>query len=453
MWYLIVIAVVVVLFLAYRFSDKLEKYMPWIWKNIGKPIINYFFVISVRKVTMMYFATMAGLCIAFPAIQFVIDKDHNINAAITFNGSNFDWAAVIIASLLTIGYLAFLCYERWNPAMKLNREKARKKELIQINTTQLSSCPYQFKGEKHVERQEVSEIIKWIQMPGGKKDEDRICMLTGTAGLGKTVVLHDLLQALETVTGYQAYGIKADQIDFSKEEIEDFITLYTEEFETKTEEGIKPVLIIDQIDALSKTLSADRNPITLLDSLINSVVRIKDVRIIVSCRPYDLDFDPLLKKYEYRKNIALKPLEYQQVVEVLKHFKRNVPGEKTKLATFLCVPNNMQWFLEYGKDDCEVVSLQSLMDEMWTQRITEANSKNKRITSNRLSDCLHKITQVMNESSNLVCSKKRLEKDYAKEISYLISEHVLIQSTDKKQVMFPHQSLADYVSARLAYLY
>ena len=330
-------------------------------------------------------------------------------------------------------------------------ENTRKRKLINIYTTQLASCQYQFMGEIHVVRHEVLDIIKWIQTPGVKKDEDRICMLTGTAGLGKTVLLHDLLQELENVTGYQAYGIKADQIDFSKEEIEDFISLYTDEFETKIEGGVKPVLIIDQIDALSKTLSADRNPITLLDSLINSVVRIKDVRIIVSCRPYDLDFDPLLKKYEYRKNIALKPLEYQQVVEVLKHFKRNVPGEKTKLATFLGVPNNMQWFLEYGKDDCEVVSLQSLMDEMWTQRITDVKSKNKRLSANSLSECLHRVTQVMNDSSSLVCSKKRLERIFEKEINYLVSEHVLIQSTDRKHVMFPHQSLADYVSARLAY--
>lgn len=430
------------------------KKSKWLWEYIGQPILNYFFVTTVRRVTMAYFSAVVNVNAFFPLCSLALKiKAETWEASAGFHVYNPfpDWSAVLVSLLLTISYLAFLGYERWNPTMKLNRENARKKELIRINTTQLSSCPYQFMGEKHVERQEVSELLKWIQMPGINKDEDRICMLTGTAGLGKTVVLHDLLQELENVTGCQVYGIKADQIDFSKEGIGDFITLYSDEFEANIKEGVKSVLIIDQIDALSKTLSADRNPITLLDSLINSVIRIKDVRIIVSCRPYDLDFDPLLKKYEYRKNISLKPLEYQQVVEVLKHFKRNVPGEKTKLATFLGVPNNMQWFLEYGKDDCEVVSLQSLMDEMWTQRITDVKSKNKRLSANRLSACLYRITQAMNDSSSLVCSKKRLERDFSKETSYLISGHVLIQSTDKKNVMFPHQSLADYISARLAY--
>ena len=72
---MIVIIIVLVMLLIYRFRDRVEKYMPWVWKNIGNPLFNYFFVISIRKVTMMYFATMAGLCVAFPAIQFAIDKE------------------------------------------------------------------------------------------------------------------------------------------------------------------------------------------------------------------------------------------------------------------------------------------------------------------------------------------------------------------------------------------
>ena len=86
MGYLIVIIVVLTVFLIYCVSDRIEKNVPWLWRNVARPIFNYFFVISVRKVTMVYFTTMAGICVVFPAIQFVIDKDHNIEAAITFIG-------------------------------------------------------------------------------------------------------------------------------------------------------------------------------------------------------------------------------------------------------------------------------------------------------------------------------------------------------------------------------
>lgn len=426
----------------------------WLWDNIGFPLLKHYMNNIEGRITMAYFSAIVNVNSFFPLLSIVLKvKTQKWEAigGIQIENPFPDWGAIVATICLTIAYSIFMFNRKWLPLLKSTHEIKRKKKLISINTRQLASCPYQFMGNKHIEREVISDLMAWIQSSEFKKDEDRICLLTGTAGLGKTVVLHDLLTKLESDNGFKAYGIKADQIDFSKEKIEDFISLYSEEFESIVASGTKPVLIIDQIDALSKTLSADRNPITLLDSLINEVVRIKDVRIIVSCRPYDLDFDPLLKKYEYRKNYALKPLTYNQVAEVLNHFKRKVPDENTKLSTFLCVPINMQWFLEYGKDDCEVVSLQSLMDEMWSQRITDVKSKNKRLFADGLSACLQRITQVMNDSSSLACSKKLLERDYSKETNYLISEHVLIQSIDKKHVMFPHQSLADYVSARLAF--
>jgi|GEM_PF-7020303 len=37
MGYLIVIIIVLVMFLIYRFRDRVEKYMPWVWKNITIP--------------------------------------------------------------------------------------------------------------------------------------------------------------------------------------------------------------------------------------------------------------------------------------------------------------------------------------------------------------------------------------------------------------------------------
>lgn len=85
--------------------------MPWIWKNIGQPIFNHFFVVTVRKVTIWYFKAMAGICIAFPTIQFFMDKDHNFLAAVSFNGTAFDWVVVVFAFLLTLGYAIFIIYE------------------------------------------------------------------------------------------------------------------------------------------------------------------------------------------------------------------------------------------------------------------------------------------------------------------------------------------------------
>lgn len=111
MWYLIVLLIVLAVGLIYRYNEKIGQWLPWIWKNIGQPIFNYLFVLSVRKITMAYFTTVAGINVAFPFIELAIDANHNIKAAFSFNGSGFDWAAVAITALLTIGYVAFIIYE------------------------------------------------------------------------------------------------------------------------------------------------------------------------------------------------------------------------------------------------------------------------------------------------------------------------------------------------------
>ena len=91
---------------------------------------------------MAYFSAVVNINAFLPLCSLVVNiktKTWEANAGLMVYNPFPDWSAVFVSILLTIGYLAFLGYERWNPTMKHNREKARKKELIQINTTQLSS--------------------------------------------------------------------------------------------------------------------------------------------------------------------------------------------------------------------------------------------------------------------------------------------------------------------------
>ena len=319
-----------------------------------------------------------------------------------------------------------------------------------IYTQQLKTSIHQFKGEVRVERAETKVLKNWIcNSESITENEDKVCLLSGTAGQGKTVVLQNLLVELKAEGKYPVYALKADQLDFSQITANDFIMQYVKEFSNLSAQGFYPVLIVDQIDALSKSLSADRKPISMLDSLLSSVSTVEKARIIVSCRPYDLDFDPLLSKYKYKKKIGLTNLDYSQVTDVLQHFWKNVPPAESKMAEFLSTPINLELFLEYGKDDCEVISLQSLLDELWYSKITDATSKNEQVTADGLLKCLDAIVDAMDRNASLTCSKKRLERAYAKEISYLVSENILVLSEDKDYLSFIHQTLADYVSARI----
>ena len=322
--------------------------------------------------------------------------------------------------------------------------------ILEINTLQLSSSPHLFKGMASIKRVEASEIAAWIRMMIPQKTAKKVCLLTGTAGQGKTVVLCQLLDEMAKYEHFHVFAIKADMLDYSVLDPTTFISTYADEFKKLSDLDEYPVLIIDQIDALSKTLSADRKPINLLDSLISAISIIPNARIIVSCRPYDMDFDPVLSKYKHEKNIGLKSLEVGQVNEVLGQLDMKTYQEGTKMSDFLRVPINLELFLEYGKEDCEVVSLQSLMDELWTSKITRIDN-HVPVESERVLNCLSEIVALLSHSSSLAINKKKLERYYSAEVDYLVSEGILVETGNKDYVSFAHQSLADYVSARILF--
>ena len=51
--------------------------MPWIWKNMAKPIFQYFFVTTVRKITIRYFSLLAGLALTNPMLKLWVKVNWN----------------------------------------------------------------------------------------------------------------------------------------------------------------------------------------------------------------------------------------------------------------------------------------------------------------------------------------------------------------------------------------
>ena len=117
--------------------------------------------------------------------------------------------------------------------------------ILDINTLQLSSSPHLFMGTKSIVRPEAAEIGKWLRMIIPQKNAKKVCLLTGTAGLGKTVVLHQLLEEMASYEKFHLYALKADLVDFNDLKPEKFISLYVDEFSALSDRGEYPVLIID----------------------------------------------------------------------------------------------------------------------------------------------------------------------------------------------------------------
>jgi Cdc6-like AAA superfamily ATPase len=141
------------------------------------------------------------------------------------------------------------------------------KEQFQQASHILSDYQNFFEGlpESHFDRKETEELFQWVKSPviGEVKP---IAMVVGDAGNGKSVILKDLWKKLDDEE-IPVLGIKADRYYVeSIKELEERLGVddKLEAMVRKLQKERKNVVIlIDQIDALSLSLSTNRNYITV----------------------------------------------------------------------------------------------------------------------------------------------------------------------------------------------
>ena len=171
---------------------------------------------------------------------------------------------------------------------------------------------------QHIERAEVAQIVDWMLHAG---QDEHLAVLLDQPGSGKTVVMRDALERLEDL-GASTLTIKADYLSGvrSRAELADRLGLpaTVEECVKKVAVENPVIVLVDQLDALSMTLSRDQSTLSILLSTIARLRDIKRVRILASCRTYDLHSDPQLSSMHINREFHLQPLTEDQVNGVLR---------------------------------------------------------------------------------------------------------------------------------------
>lgn len=328
----------------------------------------------------------------------------------------------------------------------LEQEEAPEELLLNIEAASVDLSGYEntFQGKIHLDRLETTEIYNWI-LNDLKDKESNIALLVGNAGYGKSVVLKDLFDLLK-IKKIPALGIKVDKIlnISSIKEIEAELNIIDGIIPTFRKISIDNeliVLLIDQIDALSQSLSSSRHAINSYDRLIKQLEVYPNVRIIISCRNYDLDYDPILRSYKGKKIFRLSLLEMQQVDFVLSTIGINIDERQTRLKEFLRIPLHLNLFCKVGlrKEFDESITLSKLYDAIWEEYITNGNSL-------ELIKLLTNIANKMHDQQHIVVDKRLFDLEKS-ELNYLMHHELLKESTDNK-IQFIHQTFFDYVYAR-----
>ncbi|GAH81250.1 unnamed protein product, partial [marine sediment metagenome] len=171
-------------------------------------------------------------------------------------------------------------------------------------------------------------------------------------------------------------GIKTDLLTF------DSIDTLSNELELK--EGIKGtmaaimerygkgVMLFDQIDALSFSMAKNRRAMNAYFILISQLSLIKELRIILSCRTFDLKYDPVLRSFENKYTVNVEDLNDKQVNRVLSELGIQRQQIPEKLLSLLKVPLHLEAFCKIYKPHINLAllnTLQDLYNELWNQKI------------------------------------------------------------------------------------
>ena len=305
--------------------------------------------------------------------------------------------------------------------------------------------PFELHGlsDSHIRRPETSLLYNWVikGLPSGKKN---LCLLVGDAGMGKSVVIKDLIGHLEN-DGVRFLCLKADTLDdannpVSLETIYDTIAYFASNQQPT-------VFIIDQIDALSLSLSTDRNRLNTLISVLSSIEDWPNVRAVVSCRKYDLEYDAVLNGLKDKSEIVeLGLLSENEVKDALEKLEQGLVDAIS--PTTFSILRNVQYLNSFcylfqrNKRRLNFNSPIELYDALWDSVLDGLPAQ---IVYNDAERVLYGIAECIKKSGTLKPvwqPTPSLRAAYA----YLASNGIVL--SDGKAVSFFHQTFFDYALAK-----
>jgi len=320
-----------------------------------------------------------------------------------------------------------------------------------VNERYLSRLHKEAIAEKVIPRDEVKIILDKLTSSEGKRG----VLVTGEAGVGKSGVILQVVEALDK-KGIPLIAFRVDRLaptDSPNQIGEQLENLPGSPAQVLANiaQGRDCILIIDQLDAVSKASGRNPNFFDCVDQIIEQAKAYPRMSILLACRKFDLYSDDRMKRLTGEKGIAeivtVSRLSHQKVQEIVSGLGLNSILLNNKQLELLSVPLHLKLLAEVAESsEANVLNFRTakdLYDKFWNHKKDAIHARLG--NSEHWADVIHILCDYMSKHQRLSTPIARVDR-YGKTPEWMVSEHVLIQ--EGQQYSFFHEGFFDYAFAR-----
>ncbi|MCZ2819740.1 hypothetical protein O2V63_05305 [Modestobacter sp. VKM Ac-2977] len=213
--------------------------------------------------------------------------------------------------------------------------------------------------------------------------------------------------------------------------------------------GGPALLVIDQLDALSKISGRHPDRIELLGQLLTEADSHPNLRILLACRRFDLDNDRELRTLAATPEVL--PLDVAELTAAQVNTAFALAGLEAPsagpLRHLLTVPINLAVYVDLAQKGVSEVdqarSLTDLYDAFW--EVKRAACRDARNGVDEWLDVIDVLVTIMSNQQQLTAPRPRLDA-FDQQLNVMASEGVL--EVTARQVTFVHETFFDYCFAR-----
>jgi len=250
-----------------------------------------------------------------------------------------------------------------------NRWRVHLAESERVSQPLLALIPSLPEGE-WLERPEFRSLLDTLL-----KDQSKPLILLGGPGSGKSALFARLAAELQR-RGDAVLAIRADQLPReidSSEKLQRWLNLSASPGRVLSilASQLPTVLLIDQLDALCDLVDAHTQRLSVLLDLVAEVKGISGLRVVLSCRDFELRHDHRLRRLQ-AEQIQLELPSVSEVKRVLQGRGIEPLALQKSFLEALRVPQHLMTFLALpkGKEQTSAFeTYQQMLEALWQERI------------------------------------------------------------------------------------